>query len=168
MRVLLSGLVAVGLLAGPVANAEPCAKPADKVALDIAGLKSQLMVTALSCEVRDKYNSFVTRYQRDLMVQEHVLVAYFNRIAGRHGQQDHDDYITSLANAQSEMGVHQGTLFCQHNVGLFDEVLALPKDADLASFAASKQLTQPVAVVVCQTPAAPAIRTAQSQRTSSR
>jgi hypothetical protein len=165
MRMVISGLVAVGLLAGQVANAEPCAKPADKTALDIAGLKSQLMVTALACEARDKYNSFVTRFQRDLMAQEHALVAYFNRVSGRHGQQDHDGYITSLANAQSEVGIHQGTAFCQHSVGLFDEVLALPQNADLGGFAASKQLTQPIDVVVCQTPAT-TIRTAQTQRTS--
>jgi hypothetical protein len=161
MRAVLSGLVAASLLMGQVASAETCARPPDKVAFDIAGLKSQLMVTALACDVRDRYNSFVLRFQPELMRQEHALVAYFSRSFGRRGQQEHDDYITSLANSQSEAGIKQGTLLCKQTVGLFDAVLALPPGATLASFAADREFDQPIAVQVCS---APVTRTAQSQQ----
>lgn len=164
MRGVLSGVVAASLLLGPLANAQPCARAADKTAFDVAGLKSQLMVTALACDVRDRYNDFVLRFQPELMRQERALVAYFARSFGRRGQQEHDDYITSLANTQSEAGIKLGSSFCQHSVGLFDAVLALPQGATIASFAADRDFDQPITLVVCATPSrAPVTRTAQSQ-----
>jgi hypothetical protein len=164
MRVL-SGVVAASLLVGQIANAQPCARPPDKAAFDVAGLKSQLMVTALACDVRERYNDFVRRYQPELMQQERALNAYFGRSFGRRAQQEHDDYITSLANTQSEAGIKQGTLFCQQSVGLFDAVLALPQGATIASFAADRTFDQPIILVVCTTPApAAGTRTAQTQQ----
>src|SRR5208282_4485336 len=162
MRGVLSGVVAASLLLGQIANAQPCAKPADKTAFDVAGLKSQLMVTALACDVRERYNDFVHRFQSELMQQERALTAYFGRSFGRRGQQEHDDYITSLANTQSEDGIKLGTLFCQQSVALFDAVLALPQGTTIASFAADRAFTQPITLVVCATPE-PVTRTAQSQ-----
>src|SRR5208282_1334402 len=94
MRRVLSSVVAASLLLSQVANAQPCAKPADKTAFDVAGLKSQLMVTALACDVRDRYNNFVVRFQPELMREEHALTAYFARSFGSRGQKEHDDYIT--------------------------------------------------------------------------
>jgi len=70
-------------------------------------------------------------------------------VFGQRAQKEHDDYITSLANAQSQAGIRQGTLLCQQNVGIFDEVMALPKGANLASYAASKSLTQAIDLVAC-------------------
>jgi hypothetical protein len=162
MRVVLSAVVAASLLISQTANAQTCARPAEVSAFDVAKLKSQLMVTALACDVRDRYNDFVRRFQADLMAKERALNVYFSRAFGRRAQQEHDDYITSLANAQSEAGIKQGTLFCQQNVGLFDAVLALPQEADLATFAASRDLTQPITVVDCPAPTK-ATRTAETQ-----
>jgi len=147
MRLLI--LLAAGTLAAPLAVAQPCTRPADRAAFDVASLKSQLMVTALTCDERDKYNDFVTRFRPDLMRHEHALQAYFARAFGRRGQQQHDDYITLLANAQSQAGLRDGTLFCQRNAGLMDEVLALGDGASLAQFAASKGLEQPLDLTDC-------------------
>ena len=163
MRGLLSSVVAASLLVGQIAHAQPCARPTDKTAFDVAGLKSQLMVTALACDVRERYNDFVRRFQPELMQQERALTSYFSRTFGRRGQQEHDDYITSLANTQSEAGIKQGTLLCQQTVGLFDAVLALPQGTPLAGFAADRDFVQPVTLVVCAGPAAPLTRTAQGQ-----
>ncbi len=169
MRRVVSGVAAASLLLSPVANAQPCARPADKTAFDVAGLKSQLMVTALACDVRDRYNDFVLRFQPELMQQERALTAYFNRSFGRRGQQEHDDYITSLANTQSEIGIKLGTSFCQQSVGLFDAVLALPHGATVASFAADRDFDQPITLVVCETPTkGPGTRTAQGQPSQQR
>jgi hypothetical protein len=41
-------LLTVGLSCAGIAYAQPCAKPADVSPFDIAGLKSKLMVTALT------------------------------------------------------------------------------------------------------------------------
>ncbi len=77
---------------------------------------------------------------------------------------EHDDYVTNLANTQSQSGIRQGTLFCQQNVSIFTEVLALQKDADLVRYAASKTLPQPIEVVACPEPT----RTAQATGTATR
>jgi hypothetical protein len=132
----------------------------DVTALDIAGLKSKLMVTAITCNQQDLYNQFVQRFRSDLMVHEHNLHAYFVRIYGGRAQREHDDYITSLANTLSENGIRQGTLFCQQNAGIFPEVLSLGKGGDLPGYAASKAFPQPITVTACAEPT----RTAQAAR----
>ena len=147
MRIMMSAVLATGLLSAGIAAAAPCAKPADVTAFDIASLKSKLMVTALTCNQQDRYNDFVQRFRSDLMTHERALHAYFVRGFGGRAQREHDDYITSLANTQSQTGIRQGTLFCQQNVGIFTEVMALTKGADLPGYAASKQLAQPIEVV---------------------
>jgi hypothetical protein len=161
MRVLSLPLLATGLLSAGIALAEPCARPADLTAFDIAGLKSKLMVTAITCNLQDRYNDFVQRFRGELVAQERALHAYFARVSDGRAQRAHDDYITSLANTQSESGIHQGTLFCQRNTGIFTEVLALAKGSELPAYAASKQLPQPIDIGAC----APPTRTAQASAT---
>jgi hypothetical protein len=137
------------LAAGPALAAGQCLRPAERSAFDIAGLKSQLMVTALTCDARDKYNGFVNRFRQHLAAQEKALHAYFVRVFGAGGQRAHDDYITSLANVQSQNGLRDGTLFCQRNAALLDEVLMLQKPEELARYAASKPLVQPIELTAC-------------------
>ncbi len=167
MRIFLSGLVAAGLLTSHVAAAQTCARPADRHAFDVTGLKSQLMVTALTCNVNEKYNEFVVKYRPDLMSSDKALGAYFSRAYGRQAQKQHDDYITQLANSQSQNGLKRGTQFCAENASIFDEVQALKGGAELPDFAAGKALSQPVSLTTCTTPEAPvrpAARTASRRR----
>ena len=158
MRIMLSGLFCGLLGCAGIASAAPCAKAPDVTAFDIAGLKAKLMVTAITCNQQEQYNTFVVQFRKDLMVQEHNLHSYFVRIFGGRAQREHDDYITSLANTQSERGIQQGTFFCQQNVGMFTEVMAITKGTDLPAYAASKSLPQPIDVVACPEPT----RTAQA------
>ena len=159
MHTMFSGLLAAGVLCAGIASAEQCAKPADASAFAIAGLKSKLMITALTCSQQDRYNEFVQRFRSDLVSQERALHAYFARaFGGGRAQREHDDYITSLANTVSQSGIRQGTWYCQQNVAIFTEVLALQKGSDLAGYAASKSLPQPIEIVACPVP----IRTAQA------
>ena len=161
MRAVLASLVASGLLAAPLAEADQCARPADKVAFDVVGLKSQLMVTAISCQAQDKYNGFVARYRTSLVSQERSLTSYFLRAYGRSGQKQHDDYITLLANSQSEKGIQQGTLFCDKNIGMFDEVMKLKDGSELPAYANSKAVAQPVVLIDCPEKPAKVTRTAK-------
>ncbi len=143
------GLAAAGLFVGQTAGAVPCANAVDQGAFDVAGLKSELMVTALSCNQRDQYNQFVARFRPDLLREERALNAYFSRAFGKRARQAHDDYITSLANSQSEAGVQRGTLFCQEHASLFPSVLSLRGPGQLVSFAAHQTVSQPVTLVSC-------------------
>jgi len=157
-RRLRAGAFAAALLTPYVAEAGACARPADLNAFNVAALKSRLMVTALTCNAREKYNDFVTRYRTDLVRQEKALDGYFGRAYGRNARQQHDQYTTLLANSESEIGEQQGTLFCAHNVGLFDQALALHDGAALPGFAAAQAIPQPTTLTPC--PVAPPRKTA--------
>jgi hypothetical protein len=140
----------------PGQNAPVCVRTAEKQAFDVSVLKSQLMVTAVSCQSEDRYNAFVTHYQPTLASNEKVLASYFGRAYGKRAQSQQDDYVTQLANAQSQLGIKAGTLFCQQTMSLFDEVMALPSSDALPTYAAAKPLQQAMAVTECPPPAPPA------------
>ncbi len=152
MRRVVSGVLAATLWAGQAfatTGHAVCARPAEMAAFDIAGLKSQLMVTALSCAAQDKYNAFVMRYRMSLVAEEHALNTYFGRAYGRYWRSKHDDYVTLLANNESEQGTRLVVDFCRQSVGMFDQVLALPSAKDLPAYAAGKNFPQPITLVAC-------------------
>ena len=148
----------------PSDRAAACVRPAEKAAFGIAGLKSQLMVTAISCGGEDKYNAFVTKYRPDLVVEEKSLVGFFGRAYGRRGQQTHDDFITQLANSQSQLSLKFGQNFCRENSGMLDEVMALKTGAELPAYAASKPIQQSMAVEDCPATPTPPARTPPARR----
>ncbi|GAB0118161.1 hypothetical protein [Acidisoma sp. 7E03] len=154
MRRLIASLMATAFLAPGVASAA-CLKPTDGTAMNVAGLKSQLMVTALACDTRDRYNSFVMNFRPILQKEDTALNSYFSHHYGRNWRTEHDAYITQLANVQSEATIREGTLFCQQNVALFDQVLALKSSKELMDFANDKPMLQPVNYDICGTPHRP-------------
>ncbi len=163
MRMLVSGLVAVGLLTSNVATAQ-CVRPGDYPAFDITALQNKLMVTALTCDARDKYDAFVMKYRPELASQNKALSNYFSRANSRRARQQQDDYMTQLSNSQSSTGLRQGTLYCQYNLGVFDEVMALRSSAELTDYAAGKSVMQPIPMSECGTAAAPATRSRTRRR----
>jgi hypothetical protein len=166
MRRLIAGLMATALLLPGVASAA-CLKTYEGTALNVAGLKSQLMVTALSCDTRDRYNTFIMAFRPTLVSEDNALNSYFSHHYRHNWRSEHDAYITQLANVQSEAGIKQGTLFCQQNVGLFDQVAKFRTGAQMADFANNAPLILPFAVEICgfhRVPvAAPAIQTVADQ-----
>jgi hypothetical protein len=149
-------VIAASLLTAQVAAAQSCAQPTEKAAFDVAGLKSELMVVALKCQASDRYDAFVTKFRPALLNAERGVTSYFNRAYGRRGQSQHDEYVTSLANDQSETSGQSGDRFCSTTVSLFDEVMKLPSGADLPTLAASKSLAQPLVLVECASTASAA------------
>lgn len=154
MRRLIASLMATAFLVPGVASAA-CLKPYDGTAMNIAGLKSQLMVTALACDTRDRYNSFVMTFRPTLVKEDTALNSYFSHRYGRNWRSEHDAYITQLANVQSEATIREGTLFCQQNVALFDQVMKLKTSKDLLAFANDKPMLQPVNYDICGEPHRP-------------
>ena len=149
----LLGLASVCL--SGVARAEPvaqCGMSPAREAFDVQGLKSELMVTALSCGGQDRYNAFVAKFRPDLTAQERELKTYFDKEYGRSAQKEHDNYITQLANVQSERGLQAGTQFCDQRISMFDEVLALENASDLGGYAEAKDIVQPDIYKTCETP----------------
>ena len=122
-----------------------CARPAEVTAFSVAALKSNLMVTYISCRQEEKYNAFVARFRPALLVLERVVETYFSRSDKRHWQQTRDDYITQLANAQSQRAMVLGSQFCERTLSEFDELNALTKPEEVAAFASTKTQSIPQA-----------------------
>jgi hypothetical protein len=154
MRRLLSSLAALGLLASQQAQAQlQCLTPPDRSAVEVAALRSQLMVLATGCRQDDSYNAFIRKYQADLFGNEKELDEIFKRKYGRRAQQEHDRFTTDLANAVSGVGMRLGTDFCARNGLIFSEVMSLHDASELTSYAAGKDLVPPT-MDVCSTMAA--------------
>jgi hypothetical protein len=152
MRRLLSSLAAVSLLAAQQAHAElDCLQPHERSVVEVAALRSQLMVLATGCQQDDRYNAFIRKYQSDLMGNEKAVGDVFKRIYGKRAQQEHDRFTTDLANGESSAGMHLGTDFCQRNGMLFTEVMALHSADELPPYAAGKDLV-PTTLDVCPPP----------------
>ncbi len=156
MRRLLTCVLSAGLAAGPAVarvqhatHVETCTNLADRTAFDTEGLKSELMVTALACKQQDRYNGFMRTYQPAVASQEHELGAYFKRAYGRSATKAYDDYISNLANVQEQDGLKAGTAFCQIFSNMFDEVMSLHDGTELADYAHSQAIVQPVAFTAC-------------------
>ena len=167
MRLLLSGLVAASLMTAP-ALAAGCLQSSDHVAMDVVALKTQLMVTALTCKQDERYNAFIRKYQPELQREDRSLTTYFTRSYGRSAQKQRDDYVTQLANSQSQSGLRQGSLFCDRNVGTFDEVMALKSSGELGEYAAGRAGAQPIAVSGCGGAVTPASSPAASRARAAR
>lgn len=144
----------------PGQNAPVCVRPPEKAAFEMSTLKSHLTVTAIQCHAEERYNEFVLKYRPDLAGGEKVLSSYFARAYGRRAQSQQDDYITQLANAQSQFAVRSGTLYCPQNIGMFDQVMTVKTGAELPAFAQSKPIQQAIAVQDCATAPPPAAKAA--------
>jgi hypothetical protein len=145
---MLPAIAAIFCLGLFAAHAQPpCA---DQPVFDMEALKSEMMVLATDCHADAQYNAFMERFHPELLANEHALDAYFRHLYGRRGQTEHDSFITNLANAQSEVGLHQGTDFCPRNQELFQEAMAVTSN-ELPDFAAGKDLLPPT-LATCQQP----------------
>jgi len=103
-------------------------------AFNVIGLKSALMVGALSCEQQDKYDTFMTQFHTHILADQHMMDAYFRRTGGRNGQTSEDQFVTLLANNQSVSGIADGKTFCLNNAAEFAAVLALHTTDQLDQF----------------------------------
>ena len=149
MRMLISGLVAAGLLTSQAAAAV-CVSPSDREALDVAGLKTQLMVQTLTCKNDADYNAFISKFKPELTADERTASTYFSRTYGRASQTRHDEYMTLLANAKADASQRDGSRFCAHNDEIFKEVLALNNGGELREYAAGRAVGEPVAFQTCE------------------
>jgi hypothetical protein len=120
-----------------------CARQNEVAAFSVAALKSELMVAAVSCHADDQYNDFIRRNRSVLVAEEKTSEGYFSRNDRAHWQRTRDDYITQLANAQSQRAMVLGNQFCQRIIGQFDEIAALSGPEQLATYAASKSAIIP-------------------------
>lgn len=164
---LIAGCLAAGLTSP--ALAQGCIRPAERTAVDVRAVQSQLMVAAIACNRTEDYNTFVRRHQAELGAAYNTVAGVFRRAHGAQGQRQYDAYITNLANAQSQEGIRQGSHFCRDIGPLFQAALAAPNAGAVAALTAQHRIANPMPIAECpatQQAAAPAqqrTRTAQAQ-----
>jgi hypothetical protein len=167
MHRLLSSLAIVGALTVQQAQAEAqlqCLAPEERAAVDVAALRTELMVLATGCHQDDRYNAFIRKYQPDLVGNEKEIGDIFKRKFGKRAQQEHDRFTTDLANVESSTGMRLGSDFCERNGLIFPEVMALRSPAELTAYAAGKDLV-PATVEMCpQVAQAPVRKAAPKHR----
>jgi hypothetical protein len=141
----------VGKAAAASLGTPACVFDADRAAFDIEGLKSQLMVTAVTCgdEAKSKYNAFMQRYQPQVASAEQVLQGYFKKSYGKAGPKQYDEYMTQLADNQEQVGLKAGTAYCSNLNAMYDEVLSLHDGSELHDYSNAKLLYQPATFDTC-------------------
>jgi hypothetical protein len=85
----------------------------------------------------------------ELQANERAVQAYFRKHYGRSAQVEQDRFVTDMANARSGAAMGLGTDHCPRNSLLFAELMALRHHAELADYAAGKDLV-PATLGVCQ------------------
>ena len=140
----------------PPMHAPICARLAERTAVEVSALVSELQLITMTCGTRDKYNALIPHLRPALATKEKNLSAFFARAYGKRGRAEHDKYITELANLQSQRALKSGDRFCSINSGMFDQVMPLSTVEELATYAQSKPIQQALAVNEC--PAAPTPR----------
>jgi hypothetical protein len=136
--------------APPSDRAPVCARPQEKQAVAVSALVSELQVISILCHTEDQYNTLIPRLRPTLTANLKVLDGFFVRAYGARAVKMHDDYITELANLQSQLGLKSGDQFCALNAGMMDEVTALQGGDDLIVYASSKPIQQALAVTDCK------------------
>ena len=165
MRRLVSAFAALTMLsAQPVLAQRQCTSLADQSAFEVQALRSELMVLATGCHDDAQYNAFIRRFQPDLQANERTIDAYFQHRYGRGGQTAHDRFVTDLANAISDQGTQIGGDFCPRNGMIFNEVMVLESSAELAAYAAGKDLV-PASVTICTPMPSSAVATRRAMPT---
>jgi hypothetical protein len=122
--VLVCAIAATPAFAQQKGKAQFCASDRDIAALNARVLQTELMVAALSCDERQRYNSFVTSYQKVLSERGQALQALFKRAHGAQGTKRMDAFVTKMANDSSQQVRTKGDEYCVFAGELFEEVLA--------------------------------------------
>ncbi len=78
------------------ANSASCANSEDMLAVRAAAVQQRLMVAAFSCHAIERYNKFVTTYQKDLQASDRALQNFFRRLNGQTGVADYHSFKTRL------------------------------------------------------------------------
>jgi len=122
-RVLL--IAAILLSLATAAEAQRCVNDAEKTAIHMRKLQTELMVGAISCravipELPDQYNLYVSSHTDRIIANGQALQGYFREAFGRAANDRMDKYFTALANDASTRSMNHPA-FCQETMTLARE-----------------------------------------------
>ena len=119
-RVGLAVLMA-SLAVGPAYAQQRCLQPAERTALHVKVLQSDLMVAALSCrdvpgfDYRGAYNTFMQRHGTGVSRHMATLQGYFRAAYGGQWQNRFDQFSAAIANEASRQSM-SSVSFCVESV----------------------------------------------------
>src|SRR3546814_21001199 len=114
-------------------------------------LQTELVVAALSCNERTRYNAFVNKFKGELGDRGKALKAFFNRAHGKDATRRLNAFVTELANEASQRTIAYQGDFCGDAVQRFAAVLKL-QPAELSTFAAAQNTASLHGSEVCNKP----------------
>src|SRR3546814_3141196 len=114
-------------------------------------LQTELVVAALSCNERTRYNAFVNKFKGELGDRGKALKAFFNRAHGKDATRRLNAFVTELANEASQRTIAYQGDFCGDAVQRFEAVLKL-QPAELSTFAAAQNTASLHGYEVCTKP----------------
>lgn len=132
---ILAGALAV--VWGGSVLADLCARSSDQSALSARVLQSEIMVAALTCGERSRYNMVVRKFERELVQQGYALRRLFERSYGRQANRHLNRFVTAMANDASQRSLTDENEFCAASAQLFDQLLAMTPH-EFEAFAASE------------------------------
>ena len=121
------GVAVAGLLSVASAGTASAFQPqnaSEVAAINARLLQTEMMVAALTCDLRSQYNTAVRTFETDLVRHGKVLRKMFRRDHGASAQRRLDKYITQLANDASARSNHNRATSCRTATSLFADVLA--------------------------------------------
>lgn len=118
-------------------QASECALSSEASALRTRVIQSQALVAALSCGEQARYNSFVAKYQRELVANGGALHQFFQRAYGKSGVGKLNHFVTEMANRESSRSMMDRAAYCADAATLFDE-LAAARPGSLIEIVASQ------------------------------
>jgi hypothetical protein len=137
---------ALMLFANGAWAAQPCLSPDEVSAFDVAALKSQMMIVAITCGNQDGYNGVIEGMRPEFGLQERALAGWFSKAYGAAAQRRQDDYITQLANSRSSSALSDGQEMCARQGSFFQDITA---GGGLAPYAHTRHYAQPIRLSAC-------------------
>lgn len=133
----------------PVAKKPLCASNRDMEGLDVRVLQTELMVAALTCDEKERYNRFITSYQPTLADRSNALRGYFRRAYGGQGEFHMNAFVTRMANDSSTQSWKIRDNYCGFANDLFEEVLN-GNPRDINQIASKDWIKQRHGIPACQ------------------
>lgn len=128
--------LAVALMVGSAAAFENATR-SERTALHVRQLQSDLMVAALSCDMRTRYNRIVKKLQPQLVQHGQALTGLFQRTYGAKAERELNRFVTAMANEASSRSLSQGAAYCRNSAALFRQLESMD-GASVGAFSARR------------------------------
>ncbi len=103
----------------------------------VRSLQTELMVAALTCQIRPEYNAFVKRFKKHLALNGKALRKHYVKHYGDESEKRLNRYVTKLANKSSQQTINARGDYCDQARQLYEEVLVAEPEL-LVTLAASR------------------------------